>query len=84
MAAVKKAADASGRKICFIGMSLNHYLEVRGGTLKHALGQLVQGLLGGRPAVVRRGCWAAALQSCLCPAAAPVQRLAPPVLRACT
>lgn len=28
MAAVKKAADASGRKICFIGMSLSHYLEV--------------------------------------------------------
>ncbi|KAI7836750.1 hypothetical protein COHA_009388 [Chlorella ohadii] len=27
MAAVKKAADASGRKICFIGMSLSHYLE---------------------------------------------------------
>ncbi|KAL4450117.1 hypothetical protein ABPG77_010786 [Micractinium sp. CCAP 211/92] len=27
MAAVKKAADASGRKICFIGMSLGFYLE---------------------------------------------------------
>jgi mRNA degradation ribonuclease J1/J2 len=27
MAAVKKAADASGRRICFIGMSLNFYLE---------------------------------------------------------
>ena len=27
MAAVKKAADASGRKICFIGMSLGTYLE---------------------------------------------------------
>ncbi|MEW5301692.1 MAG: hypothetical protein WDW36_004535 [Sanguina aurantia] len=24
---VKKAADASGRKICFVGASLNHYLE---------------------------------------------------------
>lgn len=24
---VKQAADASGRKICFVGMSLNHYLE---------------------------------------------------------
>ena len=36
MAAVKKAADASGRKICFIGMSLNHYLEVgRGRVLQH-------------------------------------------------
>ena len=27
MAAVKKAADATGRKICFIGMSLGFYLE---------------------------------------------------------
>ena len=27
MRSVKKAADASGRKICFVGMSLNHYLE---------------------------------------------------------
>ncbi|KAL4452436.1 hypothetical protein ABPG75_008098 [Micractinium tetrahymenae] len=27
MSAVKKAADASGRKICFIGMSLGFYLE---------------------------------------------------------
>jgi mRNA degradation ribonuclease J1/J2 len=24
---VKKAADAAGRKVCFIGMSLNTYLE---------------------------------------------------------
>jgi hypothetical protein len=24
---VKQAADASGRRICFIGMSLDHYLE---------------------------------------------------------
>lgn len=27
LASVKKAADAAGRKICFIGMSLNTYLE---------------------------------------------------------
>lgn len=27
LASVKKAADASGRKICFVGMSLNTYLE---------------------------------------------------------
>jgi hypothetical protein len=24
---MKAAADASGRKICFVGASLNHYLE---------------------------------------------------------
>ena len=24
---VKQAADAAGRRICFVGMSLNHYLE---------------------------------------------------------
>lgn len=24
---MKQAADASGRRICFVGMSLNHYLE---------------------------------------------------------
>ena len=27
LAAVKKAADAANRKICFVGMSLNTYLE---------------------------------------------------------
>lgn len=27
LASVKKAADAAGRKICFIGMSLHTYLE---------------------------------------------------------
>ena len=27
LSAVKKAADAAGRKIAFIGMSLNFYLE---------------------------------------------------------
>lgn len=27
LAAIKKAADASGRKICFVGMSLTTYLE---------------------------------------------------------
>lgn len=39
MAAVKKAADASGRKICFIGMSLNHYLEVGTGGVLQRVGQ---------------------------------------------
>ena len=27
LAAVKKAADAAGRRLCFVGMSLNTYLE---------------------------------------------------------
>jgi hypothetical protein len=27
MASVKKAADAAGRRLCFVGMSLNTYLE---------------------------------------------------------
>lgn len=34
LAAVKKAADASGRRICFVGMSLTTYLEAA-----HAEGQ---------------------------------------------
>ena len=34
LAAIKKAADASGRRICFVGMSLTTYLEAA-----HAEGQ---------------------------------------------
>ena len=29
LGSLKKAADAAGRKLAFIGMSLNMYLEVR-------------------------------------------------------